>query len=240
MGTCVIKSTKELLVDRHPWDYLVPALAEIDRLKTEYEAARRMWREAQDRRAELALEGDRQRGEIERLTKAEQRAIDMANALSDQVGFLKVEIERLTAEGFRLKGKINWYENRKEADTRFILAVTAERDQLREALKTMMQAFDPDWPGACQQDCFDTSDGHGYEMQEIAKEKAKAALGEPKGDVCPGVFRCPFTKRNCEECEREDTAPHKASDSGEKPTPPPIRIAKEGEWPPRDSGEKGK
>lgn len=47
---------------------------------------------------------------------------------------------------------------------------------IEDALRLMLQAFDPTWPGACAQDCFDTSDGHGYEMQEVAKSAAKEAL----------------------------------------------------------------
>lgn len=56
-----------------------------------------------------------------------------------------------------------------------------ENERLREALKLAMQAFDYKWPGACAQDCFDTSNGHGYEMQEAAREKAKAALASDAG-----------------------------------------------------------
>lgn len=47
-----------------------------------------------------------------------------------------------------------------------------------EALESMLQAYDPEWPGACHQDCFDTSDGHGYEMQESAKDEAKVAIAK--------------------------------------------------------------
>lgn len=52
---------------------------------------------------------------------------------------------------------------------------------LLEALTLMMQAFDPGWPGACRQECFDTSDGHGYEMQEHAKATARAAITRATG-----------------------------------------------------------
>lgn len=62
---------------------------------------------------------------------------------------------------------------------------------LREALEAMMQAFDPEWPGACPQGCFDTSDGHGYSLQEAAKEQARAALARlaaltPRGEESGG------------------------------------------------------
>jgi hypothetical protein len=50
--------------------------------------------------------------------------------------------------------------------------------QLREALDLMLQAFDPEHKAACGQECFDTSDGHGYEFQDIAIRKAREALGE--------------------------------------------------------------
>ena len=42
-------------------------------------------------------------------------------------------------------------------------------------------AYDPSWPGACPQECFDTSDGHGYEMQEVAKDKARRILQSNAG-----------------------------------------------------------
>lgn len=51
--------------------------------------------------------------------------------------------------------------------------------EARELLDLMMQAFDPLHPAACHQDCFDYSDGHGYEMQEIAKDEARAYLAQP-------------------------------------------------------------
>ena len=62
---------------------------------------------------------------------------------------------------------------------RLVAAYNAQPDLLK-ALDLMMQAFDPEWPGACHQDCFDTSDGHGPEMQEAAKEKAKAAIAKAR------------------------------------------------------------
>lgn len=55
-------------------------------------------------------------------------------------------------------------------------ALVAELARLRQALGDLLGAFDPEWPGACGQDCFDTSDGHGYERQEAALRQARAAL----------------------------------------------------------------
>ena len=57
-------------------------------------------------------------------------------------------------------------------------ALQARLTAMEEALRLMLQAFDPQWPGACAQDCFDTSDGHGYEMQEMAKQHAQDALAQ--------------------------------------------------------------
>ena len=72
-----------------------------------------------------------------------------------------------------------------------ILELCAEIDRLTEELKAkdealylMLQAFDPEHPNACTQECFDTSDGHGYEIQEIAKRIAyKALKGEQKSET---------------------------------------------------------
>jgi hypothetical protein len=50
--------------------------------------------------------------------------------------------------------------------------------ELERALDLMLQAFDPDHPAACHQECFDTPDGHGYEMQDHAKKVSRAALGQ--------------------------------------------------------------
>jgi hypothetical protein len=60
-----------------------------------------------------------------------------------------------------------------------IQALRASEERVRElekGLDLMLQAFDPKHPGACHQDCFDTSDGHGYEMQEHAKDTANRLL----------------------------------------------------------------
>ena len=59
--------------------------------------------------------------------------------------------------------------------------VEAQNAAMREALETFLMAYDPSWPGACPQECFDTSDGHGYEMQEIAKRKARGILQSDAG-----------------------------------------------------------
>ena len=48
--------------------------------------------------------------------------------------------------------------------------------ELEGAVDTLLQAFDDKHPDACHQDCFDSSDGHGYEMQELAKIKGRKAL----------------------------------------------------------------
>jgi hypothetical protein len=53
--------------------------------------------------------------------------------------------------------------------------------ELTEATKDMLRAFDPDAPGACPQECFDTSDGHGAEVQEAAIERARASLAKSQG-----------------------------------------------------------
>ena len=60
-------------------------------------------------------------------------------------------------------------------------AVEAQNAAMREALETFLMAYDPSWPGACPQECFDTSDGHGYEMQEVAKDKARRILQSNAG-----------------------------------------------------------
>lgn len=52
--------------------------------------------------------------------------------------------------------------------------------QTREALDLMLQAFDPEHLGACDQSCFDTSNGHGPEVQDSAKDAATAALAAYK------------------------------------------------------------
>jgi hypothetical protein len=62
--------------------------------------------------------------------------------------------------------------------------LTAELKAKDDALDLMLQAFDPGHPNACTQECFDTSDGHGYEVQDIAKRKAYKALeGESDGQI---------------------------------------------------------
>ena len=78
----------------------------------------------------------------------------------------------------------------READKAFNLAnaVIAEVKTSREleaklaiadkALDLLLQAFDPTHESACPQECFNTSDGHGHELQEGAKIQAKAALEE--------------------------------------------------------------
>ena len=59
--------------------------------------------------------------------------------------------------------------------------IEAQSAAMREALETFLMAYDSSWPGACQQECFDTSDGHGYEMQDIAKDEARKALQSDAG-----------------------------------------------------------
>jgi hypothetical protein len=56
--------------------------------------------------------------------------------------------------------------------------------QATEALDLMLQAFDPEHPAACTQECFDSSDGHGPEIQEIAKKKAYQALSLLREQPC--------------------------------------------------------
>ncbi len=56
--------------------------------------------------------------------------------------------------------------------------IVDERDDLLAACKALLQAFDPTYPGACHQECFDTADGHGYELREAALEKGKAAIAK--------------------------------------------------------------
>lgn len=48
--------------------------------------------------------------------------------------------------------------------------------ELVETVESLMQAFDETWPSACTQECFDTSGDCGYEIQEAAKEQARAVL----------------------------------------------------------------
>lgn len=48
----------------------------------------------------------------------------------------------------------------------------------QEAVSLLLQAFDPCHPAACKQDCFNFDNGHGYEVQEGAKARAYAILGE--------------------------------------------------------------
>jgi Lar family restriction alleviation protein len=55
------------------------------------------------------------------------------------------------------------------------------RKDVLEILEFAMKAFDPQWPGACHQDCFDTSDGHGYEMQEAVREKVQTIINQEQG-----------------------------------------------------------
>lgn len=59
--------------------------------------------------------------------------------------------------------------------------LVAQCAAMREALETFLMAYDPSWPGACPQECSNTSDGHGYEMQEIAKDEACKALQSDVG-----------------------------------------------------------
>ncbi len=70
----------------------------------------------------------------------------------------------------------NAWDREAKANAAFIVQAVNSHDELMASLNLMMQAFDPDWPGSCHQDCFDVSDGHGYEMQEAAKDQAKAAI----------------------------------------------------------------
>jgi hypothetical protein len=58
----------------------------------------------------------------------------------------------------------------------------ARATRYREALELMRQAFDPTHPAACHQECFDTSDGHGYEVQDAALDAARAALATAPRD----------------------------------------------------------
>jgi hypothetical protein len=80
-----------------------------------------------------------------------------------EYGALPAEIERLADDELRAF----------LADTP---ACDAEKAVLVRALDLMLQAFDYTHPDACTPECFETSDGHGPEVQEIAKKKARAAL----------------------------------------------------------------
>jgi len=64
---------------------------------------------------------------------------------------------------------------------RVVRELFAQCAAMREALETFLMAYDPSWPGACPQECFDTSDGHGYEMQDIAKDEARRVLQSDTG-----------------------------------------------------------
>jgi len=57
-----------------------------------------------------------------------------------------------------------------------ILLLEKRVAELEGVIDTLLQAFDDKHPDACHQDCFDSSDGHGYEMQELAKIKGRKAL----------------------------------------------------------------
>ena len=58
----------------------------------------------------------------------------------------------------------------------------AARVEALEILTLAMQAFDPQWPGACHQDCFDVSDGHGYKMQEAARDSVEKFVEATNAD----------------------------------------------------------
>ena len=63
-------------------------------------------------------------------------------------------------------------------ETTALARYMAQRDELLKACRSLMHAFDPEWPGACVQECYDTSDGHAYELQEGAKAAARAAIAK--------------------------------------------------------------
>lgn len=64
------------------------------------------------------------------------------------------------------------------ANAKHIVRCVNAFDDLLTACQRMLQAFDPTYPGACHQECFDTSDGHGYELRETAIEATKAAIAK--------------------------------------------------------------
>jgi len=95
------------------------------------------------------------------LATADERVKELEGELKD------AEERRAAAAGWYGR----WHDVSRE------LATADERvKELEGAVDTLLQAFDDKHPDACHQDCFDSSDGHGYEMQELAKIKGRKAL----------------------------------------------------------------
>lgn len=63
-----------------------------------------------------------------------------------------------------------------ESLTAELEAKDKEIEKVKNVLDLMLQAFDSAHPNACTQECFNSSDGHGYEIQDIAKKEAYKAL----------------------------------------------------------------
>lgn len=62
------------------------------------------------------------------------------------------------------------------ANPQTVKSIVLALKEAMSSLDIMLQAFDSSHPGACHQDCFDTSDGHGYEMQDIGIRKGREAF----------------------------------------------------------------
>lgn len=76
-------------------------------------------------------------------------------------------------------GRVKGHTGRCASPAGYLNLIDQQRQRIAEleaALNLMMQAFDSTWPGACYDDCFEEFDGHGYEMQDIARSAGRAAL----------------------------------------------------------------
>jgi len=114
------------------------------------------------------------------LSEAEARGVHLCKPAEEPpVAELTKELRRLAGCFWKSSNKMERVQTKIIEACDIIDRLTAENkaqaeriEKLEKALDTMLQAFDPEHPAACDQECFDTSDGHGYEMQDLAKSRA--------------------------------------------------------------------